>query len=85
MMKLEDVLKRVDTCSELCISRPDYNKGGNGEKIVFEGYYDEMKYDDVRPFFDYKVLGIMAGSEDDGKPGVLYIDIARPEDKEFMI
>lgn len=84
MIKLQDVLRKVDTDSELCISRPDYDKE-EGEEIIFEGSFWDIKYLDVRLFLDHKVLNIQVGRKCYGKLGVLYIDIARPTDEEFMI
>lgn len=80
-MKLEDVLKVVNTTGKLFISRPCYEGEENGEEIIFDGYYDAMKYHDVEPFLDYEVYNILAGGEGDGMSGVLYIDVYKQEEQ----
>lgn len=80
-MKLEDVLKMVDTDSKLFISRPCREGEEKGEEIIFNGHYDAMKYQDVRPFLDYEVCNILAGGEGNGMPGVLYIDVYKQEEQ----
>lgn len=86
MIKLEDVLKVVNTTGKLFISRPCYGPcyegEENGEEIIFDGYYDAKKYHNVEPFLDYEVYNIMAGGEGDGMPGVLYIDVYKQEGKK---
>lgn len=85
MMRLKDVLKRIDSPGKLCISRKRCNKEGEGVENIFDDYYDQMKYCDIEPFLNYKVFNIMAGDGAYGCCGVLYIDIMRPDDKELMI